>query len=182
MSYPDEWETEYTTKNGVKVVLRPELCGDLEMLWEMFSTLSEESVSNLLPPITRERVESWTENIDYYEVLPIVALVTDEGRQRIVGSGILRFNEQEALMHKAELGLSIHDDYQNMGIGTALLAHLIRIAKKKNLVKIYLHVRTANDRAIYVYTKAGFIIEGKLCKESCINGEYKDEYRMALFL
>ena len=182
MTYPDEWETEYTTKDGVNVVLRPELSSDLEMLWEMFSTLSDESMSNLLPPITRERVESWTENIDYYEVLPIVALVTDEGRQKIVGSGILRFYEQEALMHKAELGLSIHDDYQNMGIGTALLTHLICIATKRKLVKIYLHVRPANDRAIYVYKKAGFVIEGKLCKESCINGEYKDEYRMALFL
>ena len=130
MTYPSEWETEYKTKNGIKVILRPELSSDLEMLWEMFSTLSDESMSNLLPPITRERVESWTEHIDYDEVLPIVALVTDEGRQKIVGSGILRFNEQEALMHKAELGLSIHDDFQNMGISTALLTHLIRIVKK----------------------------------------------------
>ena len=130
MTYPSEWETEYTTKNGIKVILRPELSSDLEMLWEMFSTLSDESMSNLLPPITRERVESWTENIDYDEVLPIVALVTDEGRQKIVGSGILRFNEQEALMHKAELGLSIQDDFQNMGISTTLLTHLIRIVKK----------------------------------------------------
>jgi putative acetyltransferase len=54
MTYPDEWETEYTKKNGVKVVFCPELRGDLEM----FSTLSDESLSNLLPPITRERVES----------------------------------------------------------------------------------------------------------------------------
>jgi RimJ/RimL family protein N-acetyltransferase len=115
-------------------------------------------------------------------VLPIVALVADEGKQRIFGSGILRFNEQEALNPKAELGLSIHDDYHNMGIGTALLNHLMGIARKKKLAKIYLHVRTANDRAIYVYKKAGFVIEGKLGKESCINGEYKDEYRMAIFL
>jgi len=182
VTYPSEWKTEFTAKNGAKVVFRPELFGDLEMLWEMFSTLLEDSISNLLPPITRERVESWIENIDYNEVLPIVALVADEGKQRIVGSGILRFNEQEALLHNAELGLSVHDDYQNLGIGTALLAHLIGIAKKKKLVKIFLHVRTANDRAIHVYKKAGFIIEGKLCKESCINGEFKDEYRMAFFL
>jgi hypothetical protein len=29
--------------------------------------------------------------------------------------------------------------------------------------------------------KAGFTIEGKLCKESYVNGAYRDEYSMALF-
>lgn len=148
----------------------------------MFSTLSEESVSNLLPPFTRERVESWTNNINYDEVLAIVAVITDRDKQQIIGSASLKFNPQEALKHKAELGLTVHDDYQNMGIGTALLNHLIDIARMKKLNKVWLHVSTDNDRAIYMYKKAGFTIEGKLCKESCINGKYRNDYRMALFL
>jgi len=152
------------------------------MLWEMFSTLSEESASNLLPPFTRERVESWTRNINYNEVLAIVAVIEEKNEQRIIGSASLKFNPQETLKHKAELGLTVHDDYQNMGIGTALLNHLIDIARMKKLRKVWLHVSTHNDRAIYMYKKAGFTIEGKLCKESCINGKYRDEYRMALFL
>ncbi|MHC3129749.1 MAG: GNAT family N-acetyltransferase [Candidatus Bathyarchaeota archaeon] len=152
------------------------------MLWKMFSTLSEESVSNLLPPFTRERVESWTNNINYDEVLAIVAVITDRDKQQIIGSASLKFNPQEALKHKAELGLTVHDDYQNMGIGTALLNHLIDIARMKKLNKVWLHVSTDNDRAIYMYKKAGFTIEGKLCKESCINGKYRNDYRMALFL
>ena len=182
MDYPIEWETEFTAKNGEKVVFRPEQSGDTEMLWEMFSTLSEESTSNLIPPFTRERVESWTSNINYDEVLAIVAVVEEKSKQRIIGSASLKFCQQEALKHKAELGITVHDNYQNMGIGTALLKHLIGIAKMKKLNKIYLHVSTANDRAINIYKKAGFKIEGKLCKESCINGKYRDEYRMALLL
>ena len=182
MTYPREWETEFTAKNDMKVVFRPEQSGDTEMLWKMFSTLSEESVSNLLPPFTRERVESWTNNINYDEVLAIVAVITDRDKQQIIGSASLKFNPQEALKHKAELGLTVHDDYQNMGIGTALLNHLIDIARMKKLNKVWLHVSTDNDRAIYMYKKAGFTIEGKLCKESCINGKYRNEYRMTLFL
>jgi len=57
LDYPSEWETEFMAKNGKKIVFRPEQPGDTEMLWKMFSTLSKESVSNLLPPFTRERVE-----------------------------------------------------------------------------------------------------------------------------
>ena len=182
MDYPSDWETEFTAKNGKKVVFRPELLSDTEMLWKMFSTLSKESVSNLLPPFTRERVESWTHNINYDEVLAIVAVVEEDNEQRIIGSASLKFSPQEALKHKAELGLSVHDDYQKMGIGTALLNHLIDVAGMKKLKKVWLHVSTYNDRAIRVYTKAGFTIEGKLCKESCINGKYRDEYTMALFL
>jgi putative acetyltransferase len=182
LDYPSEWETEFTAKNGKKVVFRPEQPGDTEMLWKMFSTLSKESVSNLLLPFTRERVEGWTRNIDYNEVLAIVAVTEEENEQRIIGSASLKFNPQDALKHKAELGLSVHDDYQNMGIGIALLHHLIAVAGMKKLSKVWLHVSTANDRAVHVYKKAGFTIEGKLCKESCINGKYRDEYTMALFL
>jgi RimJ/RimL family protein N-acetyltransferase len=180
LDYPTEWETEFTAKNGKKVVFRPEQSTDMEMLWEMFSTLSKESASNLLPPFTRELIEGWTSNINYDEVLAIV-VVTEDGK-RIIGSTTLRFNPREAIRHKAEFGITVHDDYQNMGIGTALLNHMIDVARMKKLHKVWLHVSTANDRAIQLYKKAGFVVEGKLCKESFVNGEYRDEYRMALFL
>jgi putative acetyltransferase len=182
VDYPSEWETAFTAKNGARTVFRPEQPSDTEMLWEMFSTLSEESKSNLVPPFTRERIESWTSNINYDEVLAIVAVVEEKGGQRIVGSASLKFHPQEALKHKAELGITVHDDYQNMGIGTALLKHLIGIAKMKKLKKVYLQVSAANDRAISLYKRAGFKMEGKFCRESCINGKYRDEYRMALLL
>ena len=182
MEYPSEWEMVFTAKNGKKVKFRPEQSGDTEMLWKMFSTLSKESVSNLLPPFTRERVEGWTSNINYNEVLAIVAVIEEKSEQQIVGDASLKFNPQEALKHKAELGITVHDDYQNMGIGKALLNHLINIAKMKKLSKVWLLVSTDNDRAIYLYKKAGFEIEGELCKESYVNGKYRNEYRMAIFL
>jgi putative acetyltransferase len=182
VNYPKEWKTVFTTENDEEVVFRPEQLSDTEMLWEMFSTLSEESKSKLLPPFSRERIESWTQNIDYDEVLAIVAVVEEKGVQRIIGTTSLKFNPQEPLKHKAELGLTVHDDYQNRGIGTALLRHLVNVAKMRKLTKLHLNVNTDNDRAINVYKKTGFTIEGKLCNESCINGKYRDEYRMALLL
>ena len=78
MAYPTEWETIFTAKNGTKVSFRPELCTDTEMLWQMFSTLSEETVSNLIPPFTRERIEGWTSSIDYDEALAVIAVVEEK--------------------------------------------------------------------------------------------------------
>ena len=182
MEYPAEWETEFIAKNGMKIRFRPELSSDTEMLWQMFSTLSEDSVSNLIPPFTRERIEGWTSNINYDEVLAIVAVIKEKNEQRIVGSASLKFNPHEHSKHKAELGITVYDDYQNIGIGTALVKHLLNIARIKKLKKVWLQVNTDNNTAIHIYKKAGFKIEGKLCKERCIKGKYRDEYRMAILL
>ena len=182
MNYPSKWKKTFTTKNGLKVVFRPEKPTDTEMLWVMFSTLSKKSASNLLPPFPRERIESWTSEINYNEVLAIVAELNEKDNKRIIGSTSLRFNSAEALKHKTELGLTIHDDYQNLGIGTALLKHIIKVAKSKKLKKIHLNVSAENDHAIHLYKKAGFVIEGTLHNESFVNRRYRDEYRMALFL
>ena len=94
----------------------------------------------------------------------------------------MRFNYQEPLKHKAELGLTIHDDFQKMGIGTALLKHRISVARAKKLKKIHLNVSTENNHALYLYKKVGFVIEGTLHKASYLNLRYRDEYRMTLFL
>jgi RimJ/RimL family protein N-acetyltransferase len=180
--YPKEWTDTVSLKNGVAVFLRPELSGDTEMLWEMFSTLSKESLENLVYPFTRERIEGWTSSIDYGKHLPILAFVQEAGRKRIIGSASLSFHSQEAVKHKAELGITIHDSFQNQGLGVLMIKHLLKIAQTKGLKKIYLRVHTGNSRAIYVYEKCGFKIEAKLEKEDYVNGKYRDDYRMAIFL
>ena len=164
------------------VLLRPELATDTEMLWKMFSTLSKASLDNLVLAFTRERIEGWTSNIDYDEVLPILALIREGKTQRTVGSASLHFRSDAALKHRAELGITVHDDYQDRGLGRAMINHLLEIARKKGLKKLYLLVNTENARAIHVYEKSGFKIEARLRMERYQNGKFGDEYRMAIFL
>ena len=114
--------------------------------------------------------------------MAIVAVVEEKNEQRIVGISSLKFNPQEVFKHKAELGITVHDNYQNMGIGTGLLNHLLAIARKKKLRKVWLRVNTENNKAIQLYKKVGFEVEGTLRKEMRLGGEYCDEYRMAVFL
>lgn len=126
--YPKEWEKRVILRNDKQVFLRPELSTDTEMLWKMFSSLSEESLDSTLLSVTRERIEEWTSNINYAKNLPILALTEEEGKQRIIGSASLFFNSAEVLRHKAELRITVHDDYQDLGLGTAMVSHLIEIA------------------------------------------------------
>jgi RimJ/RimL family protein N-acetyltransferase len=180
MIYPAEWETTFTTKNGTKIHFRPEIASDTEMLWEMFSTLSEQTISFLAPPFTRERITGWTSNINYDAILPIMGF--PQGENRIIASATLQFNSLEALRHKGCLAITVHDDYQNVGVGPALINHLLSIARVRGLKKVWLTVNVDNARAIKVYDRLGFAVEGTLHKETYYNGKYSTEYHMALFL
>ncbi len=182
MMYPVEWATVFRDRKGRRVEFRPCQSDDTELLWKMFSTLSENSMSNLIPPFTRDRIKGWTTNINYEKVLAIVALIKEKNEHWIIGDASLTFNSNEDSKHKAGLGIAVHDKYQNRGIGTALLRHLLDIAKMKELKKVWLEVNTNNTIAIHIYKKVGFQVEGKLIKERFINGKYRDEYRMAILL
>jgi len=177
-----EYEKTIILRDGTTVLLRPELATDTEMLWEMFSTLSQESLRFLVLPFTRDRIENWTSNINYQKALPILAVVQQAQKKRIVASASLGFSDAHALKHKAEFGITVHDDFQNKGLGTALTKHLLHIARKKGLRKITLKVLSQNKKAIHIYKKCGFKIEAKLRKENFVKGRYYDDYIMSLFL
>jgi diamine N-acetyltransferase len=63
-----------------------------------------------------------------------------------------------------------------------MINHLLDIARKRGLKKVFLLVNATNSRAIHVYEKCGFKMEAKLEKEHSQEGKLEDDYRMALFL
>lgn len=56
--------------------------------------------------------------------------------------------------------IAVDSAYRNMGIGKAMLDHLIDISKKRNDKEIYLEVSTRNIAAINLYRKFDFKIIG----------------------
>jgi RimJ/RimL family protein N-acetyltransferase len=175
---------EVELKDGTRILLRPEVASDLEPVWEIYRTLSSESLSYLPTPITRETVEGWIRNLNYESVLPILAVHRSKGRERVVGSATLRFYQDEVNSHKAEFGIAIHDDYQNLGLGTILTKMMVDLARVKGLRRVYLDVVSDNKRAIWMYEKCGFSIEGLHVMDhfNVHRGSYGDDYRMAILL
>ncbi len=54
------------------------------------------------------------------------------------------------------LNFAVHPEYRGLGIGTALLQALERLARRKGLKQIYLEVEEDNYTAIRVYEKLGY--------------------------
>jgi RimJ/RimL family protein N-acetyltransferase len=181
---PDYWTKQVMLKDGTSLQIRPEKPSDLPLLKRMFLTLSDESTKHLDIPFSEERIENLVQNLDYKKALPIVAIISEKKQERIISVGSLNFYSVEAYKHKTEFAITVHDDYQNMGIGTIMTEHMIDIARRMGLKKVFLRVGTDNMRAIHLYKKFGFRIEGELKMEylNHITKRYGDDYQMALFL
>ena len=76
--------------------------------------------------------------------------------------------------------MSVRDDWQGKGAGTALMQAAIDLADKwLNLSRLELEVYTDNEPAIRLYKKFGFVIEGTLIRYAYRDGQYVDTYAMA---
>lgn len=67
--------------------------------------------------------------------------------------------------------IAISKDYRNMGLGTLLIKALIDYCIQNNTNIMTLEVRGSNLRALHVYEKLGFVIEGERLNYYQSNGE-----------
>lgn len=86
-------------------------------------------------------------------------------------------------MHRrAEFQIIIAPEHQGKGIASRATKLAIEYGfGVLNLYKIVLIVDKENHKALHVYKKLGFVMEGELKHEFFINGQYRDVIRMRLF-
>jgi putative acetyltransferase len=151
---------------------------DKEKFIEMYENLSDEAVRWGMPPYDRERLErGWLSNMQ--NLISIVAFYHD----KIVGHAqIFKFPH---LRRKGtgDLVIYLHQDFHNVGLGTAMMDELIVLARAEDLHRIGLSVIADNRLAIRLYEKFGFKDEG-LKKDAYFgeDGKYHDELMMSLIL
>jgi putative acetyltransferase len=107
----------------------------------------------------------------------LVAVVGEE----VVGHlGLSTDPSRPRQKHVGGIGMSVHDDFQGQGVGTALLQAAIDMADNwLNLLRLELTVFVDNEPAVRLYKKCGFEIEGTLRRHSFRAGQYVDVYSMA---
>jgi len=162
-------------KDGREVTVRFLTLDDKERLVEMFASMSDDAVKWGMPPYTREVIDRWMSNIQ--NLIPLVA----EHNNRIVGyAWIYRFVHPRR-KGTGDLAMYLHQDFQNVGLGTAMLNRLLELAKKEDMHRIGLHVIADNEIAVHLYEKFGFRVEGVM-KDSYLgaDGKYHDEVVMGI--
>ncbi|WP_108671060.1 GNAT family N-acetyltransferase [Peribacillus acanthi] len=98
---------------------------------------------------------------------------------RIVGFSRCEGNELKRFSHKVEFGVGVLKDYWGYGIGKNLLKESISWADSNGIKKMTLSVLETNEKAIQLYKKLGFEIEGILKNDKILSdGKYYNTIMM----
>jgi len=80
------------------------------------------------------------------------------------------------------IALGVLESHSGHGVGSQLMNEAINWAQCQKLYRLQLQAHTDNDRAVNLYKRFGFQVEGILIRCSFINGQYVDKYQMSLLL
>jgi acyl-CoA hydrolase/GNAT superfamily N-acetyltransferase len=154
--YPADLETVRTTHSGQTVLFRSVKLSDEPLLKEFFYGLSERSMSLRFSSNRRdmphERLKEFTV-IDHATEMEILAILPGEVREQVVGVG---WWYVDSVNHTAEVAFAVKDEYQNKGVGTALLSYLTDLAKAHGIKAFIAEVLVDNTVMVHVFHKAGF--------------------------
>ncbi|MCT4705627.1 spermidine N1-acetyltransferase [Enterobacteriaceae bacterium H11S18] len=130
-----------------------------------------------------EPYEAFVELSDLYD-----KHIHDQSERRFVvesngeKAGLVELVEINHVHRRAEFQIIIAPDFQGKGLASRAAKLAMDYGfSVLNLYKLYLIVDKENAKAVHIYKKLGFMVEGELIHEFFINGEYRNTIRMCIF-
>lgn len=96
-------------------------------------------------------------NVDFINHVALVAVMEDEDGPMIIGGG--RYVVWKP--GKAEVAFAVIDQYQGQGVGSALMRHLVAIARQAGLKELTAEVLSDNNPMLKVFEKTGLRLSRK---------------------
>ena len=147
-------------RDGTRVILRPMVAADRDMILEFFRGVPEEDRWYLKEdPTQDETIEGWIRNLNYERVLPIVAEVNG----RIVADASLHRRHKGAFHFVGKVRVVVATDFRRKGLGMWMLLDLVNIAMHARLDKLVAElVADKENPAIEAFKRVGFVPEATL--------------------
>ena len=149
---------------------------DYELVCEVFADESAYSGTLQTPFPSKER---WRKRLAENTDADYLLLAFVDGA--IAGhAGLHPWGRSPRRAHVRMLGMAVQSRYQGQGVGTALMQALVDLADQwLPVTRLELTVFTDNERAISLYRKFGFVMEGTHKGYALRDGKYADVYAMA---
>ncbi len=182
---PRSYDTTVVLRDGSSIRIRAIRPDDKQRLLDHFNSLSERSVYfrffSAKKRLTDEELKAFTEP-DFVTHVALVATLLEDGTERIIGVGRY-IVPPGGDPHRAEVAFAVADKYQGKGIGTALLEHLVNIARNMGVTEFEANVLGENNQMLEVFARSGFhvarTVEGGIVHVSFPTAE-TPEYRVAV--
>jgi L-amino acid N-acyltransferase YncA len=143
-----------TLRDGARVMLRPIAPEDAPRIAESFHRLSKESRyrrllthKDSLPPDEL----AYLVDVDHRDHEAIIAIDPSTGE----ALGVARYIRSEADQEVAEVAVTVVDDWQQRGLGRALLAFLTYRARREGVRKFSAFVMSENPGAVKLFADVG---------------------------
>ncbi|WP_090767315.1 GNAT family N-acetyltransferase [Bacillus sp. OK048] len=175
-------QTDFCIRN-LRYIIRSAKNEDAKNLSEVRLQIDGETEN-----MDREKGEAYIDELGFKQIIKNdtesennLFLVADVN-ERIVGFSRCEGNNLKRTSHKVEFGVCVLQEYWGYGIGQNLLKESIRWADANQIKKVVLNVLETNEKAIKLYKKYGFEVEGILKKDKVLSdGNYYSTVLMGRF-
>lgn len=130
---PDSPSWTETLADGTRVLIRPVCKLDAEAERAFIEGLSPKALHNRFLGLVAHPSDDFVErltDIDYTNDVALAAVLRDGGLEKFIG--VSRYAVDRA-RNQCECAVVVADAWQNRGVGTALMRHLIGIARQRGL-------------------------------------------------
>lgn len=175
----------FKTKFGLETIVRSAVELDAAAVLELSMAVIGEEIYQLTSAsefkMSLDAEEKWIES---HRLNSNHLLLVAEIQSKIVGLLDFSNGHRQRIVHTGEFGMSIEKNFRDQGIGSLLMKVLIEWATQNNtLEKIGLNVHNDNHRAIALYKKMGFEVEGVRKRDLKYGeGRYVDTVVMGRFV
>ena len=170
----------------MSIIIREVVPDDAEPITAFFLAVDNETKFLLFEPGERTRgPDGWRtriEEIRSEDHNEIFVAVDDGGPGELAGLIFVLGEARRRLKHSISPMVVVRHAYAGQGIATRLFAAMEEWARAHGIHRIYLHVQADNHRAVALYHRLGYHVEGFHRHAVRLDGEWVDDYTMAKLL
>ncbi|MDZ7831266.1 MAG: bifunctional acetate--CoA ligase family protein/GNAT family N-acetyltransferase [Desulfobacterales bacterium] len=154
--YPDQYESYVEIMDVGRLLIRPIRPEDASLLTELFEKLSKQSIYyrffSPMKKLPQNMLARFTQ-IDYDREIALVAILNSMGSEQMLGVGrvIIEYDQKNA-----EFAVLVGDEWHGKGIGAELMKRCLKIARMRNIERVWGLVLSDNTNMLALGKKLGF--------------------------